>query len=167
MACIRALAQHPNTPTSLQTPAITHHACAPQHSTALDSIPKTARCPGTHQCVCPWSPLLCTYTARSTRTSDCEAHVFIKFLPSLWPRLINTHVVIQCTSMHAVPMDTWCLRTLPAAHMRSLTPLHLHVLDIINHSISWYLYLNLTMARLRACTLSCRHLAHKHMHCII
>jgi hypothetical protein len=79
------------------------------------------------------------------------AHVFIEHLPSLWHGLINTHIVIQCTSMHAVLVDTWCMRTLHAAQstsacMRSLTPVHLHVLDIINHSISWYLYMSLTMA---------------------
>ncbi len=55
-------------------------------------------------------------------------------------------VVIQFTSMHAVPVDTWCMRTLPAAHMRSLTPVHLHVLDIINYFMSWYLYLHLPKA---------------------
>ncbi len=77
--------------------------------------------------------------------------MLIKYLPSLRHCLIHTHIVIQCTSMHAVPVDTWCMRTLPAvqctsACMRSLTPVHLHVLDIINHSISWYLYLDLTTA---------------------
>jgi hypothetical protein len=64
------------------------------------------------------------------------------------------------------------MRTLPAAqstsaYMHSITPVHLHVLDIINHSISWYLYMSLTMAAASCMmyTLSYRHLAHKHRHC--
>ncbi len=67
------------------------------------------------------------------------AHVFITYLTSLWHCPINTHVVIQYTSIHAVHVDTWCMRTLPAAqstsaYIRSLTP----VPSCIRHNKSFH-----------------------------